>query len=224
MPRYQQVLRHAVPAVLIAALAVHFTCTLVYLMPPNPMSVRARPVVGSYMEPFFSQNWSLFAPDPVADTRLLLVSCRVEEPDGSATETPWANITSPLRAVKSRYRVGPANQLERAQLAPLYMIFPPGDALIEKVASQNEEHLFDEVLAQYEEARRKTLTDGTRLLTRVGSAECDRIHGTGRTREVALRMVTIEPPKFSQRHLPDSAGDTLYVQFPWAPYESVAAL
>jgi hypothetical protein len=171
-----------------------------------------------------SQNWALFAPDPTADTRLLLVSCRIPQADGELVETPWVNITAPLREVKGRYRIGPANRLERAQMAPLYLMFPPGDPMLERAAQRNEKHIFDEVLAEYEELRRDAVVQGQRLLTRVASAECDRAYGAGRVTEVATRMVTIEPPKFSKRREPDSAGETQYVQFPWKPYEHVASL
>src|SRR5262245_53866178 len=69
-------LRHAlrlVPGVLVMVLSFHFGMTMVYLMPLNPIVLRAAPVVDGYMVPWFVQDWHLFAPNPINETHMLLV-------------------------------------------------------------------------------------------------------------------------------------------------------
>lgn len=213
--------RHVVAGGLITALTVHFALTLLYLMPANPVGLRVRPAVSAYMDPFFTQNWALFAPDPIVDTRELLVSCRIRDGHGGATDTAWANITSPLRDKRAEYRVGPANAIERAQMGPLHLVLAPGDPLIERLARDKGKE-FAALIADYEQERKRTAERGHRLLRRVASAACDRLYGDGAATEVAMRMLVTESPPFSRRAEPLSSSATRYVDFPWGPYERVA--
>ena len=66
MPR---LVHHVTAAALVAALVFHFSATGLYLTPPNAIALRARPAVDRYMTPYFAQAWTLFAPDPIVDTR-----------------------------------------------------------------------------------------------------------------------------------------------------------
>jgi len=213
---------HLVAGTLILALAVHFGFTLLYLAPANAVGLRARPIVNRYMEPYFRQNWSLFAPDPLVDTRHLLVSCRVSDGRGGTRDTEWADITTPLREKRAVYRVGPSAPLERTQMGPLHMILAPGDRLVERLARRKDaEAQFASLLAEYESERARAAERGHRLLRRVASAACDRILGAGATSAVAMRMRVTESPPFSHRSDPLSTSASRYVEFPWGPYERV---
>jgi hypothetical protein len=216
-----RVLHHLVAGALIAVLVVHFTLTLGYLTPPNAIGIRLRPVIDRYMEPYFSQAWSLFAPDPVVDTRELLVSCRVRDPDGSQRDTAWANITSPLRAQRAVYRIGPSNTVERAQLGPLHVVLAPAAPTTPPDAAPTGTGAT--TVAEDPATARRT-EDGRRLLRRVASAVCDRSQGAGVTVAVAVRMLRTESPPFSRRHEPLSTSKTTYLDFPWGPHERVAPL
>src|SRR4051794_17762784 len=70
------------PGVLVMVLSIHFGMTLVYLMPLNPIVLRVAPVVDGYMVPWFVQDWHLFAPNPINETHMLLVSCRLQKANG----------------------------------------------------------------------------------------------------------------------------------------------
>jgi hypothetical protein len=216
-----RVSRHVVAGGLVAALVVHFGFTLLYLMPANPIGLRVRPVVSGYVDPFFTQNWALFAPDPIVDTRELLVSCRHPDGRGGSTDTPWANITTPLRDKRAEYRVGPSNAIERAQMGPLHLVLAPGDPLIERLARDKAKE-FAALIDEYEQERKQNAERGHRLLRRVASAACDRLVGRGAATQVAMRMLVTPSPPFSRRAEPMSASETRYVDFPWGPYESVA--
>lgn len=216
MPRS---VHHVTAAALVAALVFHFSATCLYLTPPNAIVLRARPAVDRYMSPYFAQAWTLFAPDPIVDTRELLVSCQIARPDGSTEDSPWLDITTPLRDQRARYRIGPASALERAQTGGLHIVLAPPDPLIERLA-ENGEH--DPAYVAYKEQRAAMVEQGNRLLRRVASASCDRAYGRGATTEVGVRMLRTPSPPFSQRRAPLSSSETTYIDFPRGPYEPVA--
>jgi hypothetical protein len=212
------------PAVLALALAVHFGMTIIYLMPPNPLKLRLLPTVARYMSPFFRQKWELFAPDPARDNRLLLISCRVQSDGGELRETPYYDITSPLLEQKYRERASAAERIERAEHAGLFMLFRPHDVLLDKLHQQNDEtEDYRRSLEDLDADERRADEWGRRLIARAASAECDRIYGAGRTRQVRLRIVSIKTPPLSKRALPLESGESSYTDLDWAPYEQVAA-
>src|SRR6185437_2966569 len=55
-------------ALAVAAVAiVHLAATFLYNAPANPVSQRYARSVNWWMEPLFSQNWRLFAPNPISE-------------------------------------------------------------------------------------------------------------------------------------------------------------
>src|SRR5262249_15459863 len=127
---------HTLPRIAAAAIllvvVMHFAATLLYLTPLNPVKAAVYTQLNRYMEPYFTQNWAMFAPDPVADTTLLLVSCRMAEANGAA-ETPWIDVTSRLRELHYRYRITPADRIARAESAPLLLMARRPDLLVETI-------------------------------------------------------------------------------------------
>lgn len=202
-------------------LIVHFAFTVAYLMPPNPLRLEHQAAISGYMEPYFAQNWSLFAPDPIVDTRLLLVACR-RRGHGPDAHVSWTNITAPLRRTRATQRIGPVLAIERNQMGALHSVFAPEDPLIARLAAVDAEK-YASVIATYDAVRSRIAERGLRVLRRVASAECDRLHGAGGTSEVGMRMVIIKSPPFSRRGQPLERGETHYVDLPWGSHERVAA-
>src|SRR5262245_59862813 len=89
------------PVLLAIVLSIHFVLTLLYLLPLNPTTLRLAPVVAGYMAPFFVQDWRLFAPDQISETRILQVACRLRLAPGSTVETAWMDISTPLWQVQT---------------------------------------------------------------------------------------------------------------------------
>jgi Family of unknown function (DUF5819) len=214
------------PALLVAGLVVHFTFTLAFLTPINPLKLRALPFINGYMVPLFEQRWELFAPDPLVDTRYLLVSCRVKRPDGGLEERPYSNMTAAYRELKHRYRLTPADRLERAQFAPIHMMMGEQDALAKRLLAhpENDTPAFQRAREAIEEDRNERGRAGVQLLHRMASAECDRLYGYGRSKEVRVRMAIVKSPPFSRRELPTEQGEAKYIDFPWGSYVEVAPL
>ncbi|QRN99311.1 hypothetical protein JRI60_09945 [Archangium violaceum] len=211
------------PGLLAAVLFFHFGMTALYLTPLNPIKVALLPKLEGYMQPFFEQRWELFAPNPVVDTRLLLVACRVTDEAGQVTEQPWTNVSAPLRTLKERYRLTAADRIDRAQMTAMHLLFAKPDALSEKLQANPEETPeYKKAIELIEKQRKSKQELGREMMARMASVECDRLHGEGRTKEVRVRQVTVKSPPFSQRWSPADSGTSSYIDFEWLPYQRVA--
>lgn len=84
-----------VAAMLAALLGWHFAATFLWNAPRNPVTDSVGPQVSSYMEPFFWQNWSLFAPNPINAENELLIRAEVPNPEtGDYETTEWVSATA----------------------------------------------------------------------------------------------------------------------------------
>jgi hypothetical protein len=213
------------PLVLGGALAFHFAMTLAYLTPLNPLKLALQQPVLAYMQPFFAQNWHLFAPDPVRDSRVLTVSCRLRQPDGGLVETPWADVSTPLRQAKQANRFSPADRLERPQSGAVHAIFSQDETLqVLQKHRREDDPEFDRLLEGLGRADQRQREEGLTVINRIASAHCDRLYGAGRTVEVRPRIVVLQFPRFSERLRPDEDGQLTYHLLDWAPYQPVAPL
>lgn len=75
----------------VAVVIVHLTATFLYNAPANPVSQRYARSVNWWMEPLFSQNWRLFAPNPISEN--LEIDARASlDPDGRLSA--WVNLSA----------------------------------------------------------------------------------------------------------------------------------
>jgi hypothetical protein len=73
---------------------LHFALTFLWNAPTNPIKDVVRDDVTAYMLPFFEQNWSLFAPNPVNAEDEFLVRAQVADPQtGEVETTQWRSAT-----------------------------------------------------------------------------------------------------------------------------------
>lgn len=209
----------AVLGLALAGLTFHFGMTLLYLTPTNPIRMAMTVPMEGYMLPWFEQRWELFAPAPVGATRYLLVACRTDDDEA---DPPWHDVSSALLDAKYRYRVTPADRLQRAVQAATGMIFPPKRPLVDKMRGRPED--FQEDLSRFEknDGHRRQL--GQRMLARLASADCDHRLGQGRTTAVRARIVLRDAPPYSRRTDDDRTGDVQVVELDWQPYQRVAGL
>jgi ribosomal protein S18 acetylase RimI-like enzyme len=213
------------PVVMGLVLVIHFALTLAYLTPLNPLKLRVHSLVSAYMEPFFAQRWSLFAPNLEAKARYLLVSCRTQDAQGLTQERPWMDITRPLRELKQRHRLTPADRLDRAQFAGFKMIQSEDDESIRRLLEKpNDSEAYRQAVATVEQQRARVRKLGTQLMTRVASAACASLYPDTHVLEVRVRVAITKSPPFSKRTEPDTSGETSYVELPWQPYEATEVL
>lgn len=103
-----------------AVLVVVFHLVVVTLaaLPPNRYSEAARPTT-SYLAPFFTQNWRLFAPEPVSSDRSVRFQGAYRV-DGEVRTTEWVDWTDvELGVVRQRLIGGRAGYITNKMYTPL---------------------------------------------------------------------------------------------------------
>jgi hypothetical protein len=85
-------LRTAFVGAAVTVAAIHLVIVTLAALPPNRYSDVVTPHTG-YLQPYFTQNWRLFAPNPVAEDRSVLFQGSYTAADGTTRETPWVDWT-----------------------------------------------------------------------------------------------------------------------------------
>jgi hypothetical protein len=79
---------------LVGVLGIHVAVTFLWNAPSNPIKDAVSGEVRGYIQPFFQQNWSLFAPNPVSSEDEVLVRARLRQPaTGELRTTEWVSAT-----------------------------------------------------------------------------------------------------------------------------------
>jgi len=188
--------------------------TALYLAPPNPLSLRALPVVLTLQQPWFSQNWHLFAPSPIRSNFLLTVRCRTGQ-----RITPWHAPATPWLAVHHRSRFTPMGKLLRLPMnAMLLVLGRTTDDWRQLLCRKSPDAA---ACRGADPAMQRQREIGLLVLRRLASAACDRLVAPARVDAVQARILIHDPPPWSRRHLPADAGATRYVLLPWMPDTAV---
>lgn len=88
-------------------------------LPPNRYSDAAAPHT-TYLSPMFTQNWRLFAPNPIAEDRRILFQGSYAGPDGTVKQTEWVDWTDvELDLVHHRLIGGRAGYVTNKLFSPL---------------------------------------------------------------------------------------------------------
>jgi hypothetical protein len=90
---------------------IHFTIILINVGPVTPLSIDLNEKTENYINPIFSQNWHLFAPDPVKDNYYLYIQAKNNE--AVADSTTWIDITRPLIENNHSSLITPFNRIIR---------------------------------------------------------------------------------------------------------------
>ncbi|TDO13455.1 hypothetical protein DFO69_1904 [Bacillus subtilis] len=85
----------------------HFSFTLLYNFPLNPISNKYYDTIQNYMEPLFKQNWKLFAPNPVSTNNILYIRGEYKDKTGELKKTEWIDASTPLNNVVHNNRLTP---------------------------------------------------------------------------------------------------------------------
>lgn len=117
MPRPS--LRSAFIAVVVAIVGLHLVAVTLAALPPNRYSDAARGQT-SYLDPYFTQNWRLFAPNPISEDRSLLFQAAYTDADGDVVRTEWVDWTAvELDLVRHRLIGGRAGYVTNKLVSPL---------------------------------------------------------------------------------------------------------
>jgi hypothetical protein len=85
-------------ALLLLLLIGHYTIVSISLLPSNAITILWGRFIDSYMDPFFLQNWDMFAPAPAQSNETFLIQLRLSrDREGGTFLTKWIDLTSSLK-------------------------------------------------------------------------------------------------------------------------------
>ena len=207
--------RRTVAAGATFVLAVHFGFTFLHVAPANPVSQQLAVATNFWMSPFFTQNWELFAPDPVSrDTGLLVRGTVSGEDLGGFVDLSTAMLERKLHNLlpdNLHYTVSSASH----NLLSARQNLIRNDAVLDVFPHAADSGLFlgEEILDAaplgLRSAYERTIDAVVQLAIQGVRNE------TGVTPDaVQIRVVTHEFPRWSKR-ANDGVGEVVYSDTPW---------
>ncbi|KRV47342.1 hypothetical protein AQ490_07715 [Wenjunlia vitaminophila] len=180
--------------VLVGAMLVHLAMLFLSVAPPNALSKQYRDRINTYVQPEFSQNWQLFAPNPAQLNQAVGARVRTQGADGTVHTSDWINITAKdIEAIKGNPAPSHAHQnmLRRAWEA--------------YTDSHNYKEQTNGPLGRVAAAYLKRV-----VLQRLGTER----HGEPIVGlQIAGRITLVPPPAWTEEDDPDS---TTYRILPWS--------
>lgn len=204
----------ATVAVVVSVVFVfHFSMIGLYLLPLNPVKLKLGRYLGVYVDPFFYQDWHLFAPDPIDSSQSVIGKCRV-----GSVESGWFDVThGTIERLEQKPIASALSSVLNLQqnLIRAYLL---GSSEADEVSLI--EFCQEQPEAEYCRDRDKRMTeerafaiDGlVRLVTDVCVA-----NGFPDVDSVYVRLADLAFPRFSSRSLPDEEGEVRYIDMSWQP-------
>ncbi len=117
--------RTAILVVLAGVVGLHLLAVTMAAIPPNPASEAVAPSTG-YLRPYFTQNWRLFAPNPVGEDRSVRFQAAYRDEAGDVVQTEWVNWTAvELDLVRHRLVGGRAGYVTNKLVESLSTAYRP---------------------------------------------------------------------------------------------------
>jgi len=172
-------------------LAGHCALTLLYVSPANPMRASMLQVLNETIGAAFPQNWSFFAPDPIAANEALIVRPLTAEESAAVSikglpKEGWYDLSTPLWKRFQSNRFSAYDRLARPQSNAIRLYLAGGQELmpwLEACAKGDtsacryyERHLID--------SRARAAS----VLSKVASAFCNGQPGMSGATQIALRV------------------------------------
>lgn len=200
-----------------AVFVFHFTAVQLANMPLSPLKLRLANQLDAYVNPFFTQRWNFFAPNPLDKDVFLLARGRYHPRNSSAVvETPWTEITKPLLGAITKHRWSPLFLVEIG-LSNAVITFENAIADDPRAIETHDGH-------RYMKATLPATVDplDMQYMSRTALATLEIANPGVQFDQVQLALVTQEYPRFTERlgNSPARRPSTTLVE--WQPATWVA--
>jgi hypothetical protein len=169
---------------------IHFAITFVYLSPANQLKSKNWEFIFSYMNPLFTQNWKLFAPNPSNQHANLDIRVQYVDKDGATRQTEWKSITLPIIQKLQANRFSPNARISEFQSA-LISDFVWGDKDDKESAFRSMQTYVDYLLDKKQ------------------------FEVPGKINKIQLRAVINKFPNYENKDKPDSKGKIYHYFTNW---------
>ncbi|MFI6890138.1 DUF5819 family protein [Streptosporangium canum] len=181
--------------------------TFLYVAPWNPVYDKGASVVDGYIDPYFGQNWELFAPDPIDYNAHVLVRAKVRDATGWERHTGWTDVTEPEMA-KVHGSLFPGRISRLAGGGRQMMTDADVEPSVESAKTENEE------ATDEEEASDPVFQDqAVRHMRAIATLAARARWGDGVTL-VQVRVTDHVYPRFANRRK-EGDGEKAYSDFGW---------
>lgn len=190
-------------------LPVHFAVTVLLVLPLNPIKAQYEVFLQREFGRFFSQNWSLFAPNPINVNNDLLARCMTESEflafDGKTHPTQgWSSLTAPVLERHQENRFSAYDRLSRPQTNFVRAFVSGSDGQYDalRLCQGGDEgacRLYERMAAE----QRRIYGP---MLARIASAYCKETQPSSAPHAVALRLRQAFAPPWSKRNEADAAA------------------
>jgi hypothetical protein len=195
---------------------VHFALIQLANMPMSPLKLSVFETVDRYVNPFFAQRWSFFAPQPIEHDSLLVARVRYRDPaTGAPVISPWFDITSPL-----------IDSIRKNRLTPLFLVeIGLSNAVLEfeNNAALDPRSSFVKDGQKYLKSQVSPAVDPIDALTMSRTALASlAITLPGKSFEaIQLGLVHNQYPRFTERHTPKKPEKLPLTLLDWQPASPV---
>ncbi|WP_096437810.1 DUF5819 family protein [Alteribacter populi] len=196
----------------------HFSITLLYNSPSNPVQAKNQPVINTYMNPLFEQNWRLFAPDPVTTTTHFHVKAKLGD-----RETEWIDLINYMVDKNYQNRFTPYNAMLRiprgAWQLPNYQDDAVREILRKIDRGELEEEGYEDLLenAQQEELQERSID----IINRFAEAHLSSIFPEEDIIEFQVLITEIQPVPFSENGNLDYVLKESHYNLEWVESQGV---
>ncbi|SMO77153.1 DUF5819 family protein [Melghirimyces algeriensis] len=203
----------------------HFTWTALYNLPLNPVKLKYSSVISGYIEPLFTQNWRLFAPDPVTEKNRIYVRLKLKEESGKIRKTGWIDLTTFMIEKNQKNRFTPYNRLVRIQRGAVTAMTRKNDIVYElkdkvKEKKLDEKKYKDIIQSDSDDLRVKL---GKKMLNRYAQAYAKSLYPTATIEESQVLIKRISSVPYSKRNKSDYTPKETVTNLEWTPYQSDVA-
>lgn len=198
----------------------HMFFTLLYLTPFNPVKAKHSFTVNAYMEPVFSQNWRLFAPNPASTNNKFLV--RAELGDGEITE--WQDLTTFMIEKNADNRFTPYNRLVRIQRGAFTSLHQTDEVTLKISQKIEEKDLDREEYDHLLENERTEKQDEYALeaLNRYAQSYVRSIYPEADVKRTQIVMQETKAVPFSEKDKEDFEQEVMLHEFEWETFVEVS--
>jgi Family of unknown function (DUF5819) len=207
-----------------AVLVIHFSFIQLASMPLSPIKLKYANILDAYVNPYFTQRWNFFAPDPIDRDVSLIARARDVEGSPPPLVTEWIDVTAPLLEALRRNRVTPLFLVEIG-LSNAVVSF-------ENNIAHDPRATLEKDGKTYLKAQLPATLDPLDMIVmrRTALASLEIAYPGKRFEEVQLGLVTSTFPRFTERNDPEAKAEVSMTLIDWqsatwvAPYCCVPKL
>lgn len=186
---------YAIPVFLSILIISHFSIVIADVIPYNPITNKHQQSIDQYMNPVFSQNWHLFAPEPVAHNDGIQV--KVEFAD--SRDSGWVDITTPMIDEMHKNYFSPLNRMARISTGIVSELTSEEELVLNYRKKLEESDGKKNEVKELDKQQEKKFEQNEELLYRYGSAYVKYLYPEDKVKSIELRIIRQDNTPFSKR-------------------------